>query len=278
MDNRKSKIENPALRSTLLCAKQGRKWLIGTSGYSFADWVGPFYPAGTRTGDMFRRYVEHFTCVELNFTFYAMPAARTLARLAAASPEAFQFWVKVNRQITHDGQTAPAAEFLAALDPLQSSNRLAGVILQFPQSFHRTVEHRKFLAAALERFAAVPSAVEFRHASWDHPSTFEGLRDRRVTLVVPDAPPVEGLFRPAPAVTSRTGYLRLHSRRADQWYAGMAERYDYSYSEAELRGILDDWSRLEEGADRVYAFFNNCHRGQAAQNAESMRRILGQVN
>ncbi len=253
------------------------RYIVGTSGYCFADWVGSFYPAGARQKDMFGLYVQRFGMVELNFTFYAMPSVKTLARMADASPPGFEFWIKANQQITHEQMLAPAEEFIAALAPLQDANKLAGLLLQFPQSFHRTVDNRKFLASAIDRLLPVPLAVEFRHASWEHASTTEGLRKRQVTLVVPDAPPIRGLFHPPPTATSRVGYVRLHSRNARQWYAGEAQRYDYNYSDAELRDVLAQWAPLEEQVDKVYTLFNNCHRGQAGQNADSFRRILGQI-
>jgi uncharacterized protein YecE (DUF72 family) len=256
---------------------ESSKYIVGTSGYSFADWVGPFYPPGTRSGEMFGLYAERFAAVELNFTFYRMPTARTLAALADKSPPGFGFRVKVNQDITHKQDRSPAGAFIEALAPLRQPDKLLGVVFQFPQSFHRTVDNRKFLAGALEDFAALPSAVEFRHTSWDHPSTVEGLRQRNVTLVVPDAPAIESLYRPAPCVAGRRGYLRLHSRDAGKWYSGMAERYDYGYSEAELRDVASQWKSLEEQADSVHVFFNNCHRGQAAANAEAFRRIIGQI-
>ncbi len=252
-------------------------YIVGTSGYCFKDWVGPFYPSGSKQKDMFGLYVQRFRMVELNFTFYSMPSVKSLARMADASPPGFEFWVKANQQITHEQMLTPAEPFIDALAPLHESNKLAGVLLQFPQSFHRTVDNRKFLASAIDRFTPLPLAVEFRHVSWEHPSTTEGLRQRQVTLVVPDAPPIRGLYHPPPTATSRTGYLRLHSRNARQWYAGEAQRYDYSYSEAEIREVLSQWAPLEEQVDKVYTLFNNCHRGQAGQNAEAFRRILGQI-
>lgn len=252
-------------------------YIVGTSGYSFADWVGEFYPPGTRGPKMLDEYVKHFAAVEVNYTFYRMPSARTLESMDRRTPPGFAFWVKANQIITHEGDRKVIGEFIDNLAPLRDSNKLAGVLLQFAQSFHRTVDNRKYLAGVIDDFSALPVAVEFRHRSWEHPSTGQGLRDRNATLVVPDVPDIDGLFHCPAAVTSRTGYLRLHSRNADLWYAGAAERYDYSYTDEQLRELLDEWSRLEETVDRTYAFFNNCHRGQAAQNAESFRRILGQI-
>lgn len=253
------------------------KFIVGTSGYSFPDWAGAFYPPGIRTAEMFDYYVQHFGVVELNFTFYAMPFPRTLESLARRSGENFLFWLKANQEITHKRNLSVCREFLDNLGPLREADKLAGVLLQFPQSFHRSVENRKFLGEAIEAMRGVPLAVEFRHGSWDQPATLEGLGERDVTLVIPDEPDLPNLYRPRPTATTRTAYLRLHSRDASKWYEGRADRYDYNYSEEELRAVLAEWSNLEKPVDRVYTFFNNCHRGQAAQNAEAFRRILGQV-
>lgn len=253
------------------------KYVVGTSGYSFADWVGPFYPPGTRQKDMFDLYAARFQAVELNFTFYNARPGPTLARMSVKAPPDFQFWVKVNQELTHKGNLATAPDFLDQLAPMQASGKLAGLLLQFPQSFHRTTESRRYLADAVDALSPLPLAVEFRHASWDHPATAQGLSERNVSLVIPDAPAIDSLYRPAPAATSTIAYLRLHSRDAAQWYAGAAARYDYNYGDQALKQLAKDWAAVEAAAQRVYAFFNNCHRAQAAQNAESFRRVLGQI-
>jgi len=258
----------------------GEKFLVGTSGYSFRDWVGTFYPPGTRAKDMFAFYIRHFRTVEINSTFYRMPSAATLDAMARPTPSDFGFWVKAHQSITHERDLGVVKEFREALGPLQARGQLAGVLLQYPQSWHRTVANRRTLQGALDAFASVPAAVEFRHGSWDHPATFDGLRQRGVTLVVPDVPDIGSLFRPKAALTSRTGYLRLHSRQGASWYAGGAERYDYDYSDEELRGLCDTWSILADKADRIFVFFNNCRHGQAAKNARRFTEIAcgGPVN
>ena len=253
-------------------------YIVGTSGYSFADWFGPFYPEGLRQAEMFDFYAARFAAVELNFTYYRMPSPRTLARMGEKAPPGFLFWVKANQQTTHAQDRSVAAAFLDGLSPLRESNTLAGVLVQFPQSFHRTVANRKYLADALGDLAGPPLAVEFRHRSWDYPATYDGLRGRGVTLVVPDVPPLPDLFAPPPTATTRTGYFRLHSRNADRWYAGGAERYDYHYSDAELAAAAEAWEQLSGSLDAVHVFFNNCHRGQAAENAAAFRRIVGQIS
>lgn len=257
---------------------KAERYIVGTSGYSFTDWVGTFYPAGTRRSEMLEQYVKHFKTVELNFTYYRMPTAAMLERMAAKLPDDFALWVKANQRTTHQQDRSAAEPFLAALDPMTASGKLAGVLLQFPQSFHRTVDNRNYLARTADDFASVPLAVEFRHCSWDEPATFAGLRQRGLTVVIPDVPELPGLFRPrSVTATSPTGYLRLHSRTARKWYAGGAERYDYDYSTHELKAILKDWAAVENEVEKVYTFFNNCHRGQAAHNAESFLRLLDHV-
>ena len=149
--------------------------------------------------------------------------------------------------------------------------------MQFPQSFHRTADNRQHLAKTLADFASVPVAVEFRHNSWQAEQTLAGLRERDVTLVIPDAPDIRSLYHHAPVATSNVGYLRLHSRNADKWYAGPVERYDYHYSDTELADLADRWRPLAELVEKVYVYFNNCHSAQAAANAESFQRLLAQM-
>ena len=253
----------------------GQRFVVGTSGYSFADWVGAFYPAGTQRGGMFAYYQQVFSAVELNFTFYRVPTAGTIGRLAEACGEGFRFWVKASRKITHERDTSVLRPFLAALEPMSAAGKLGGLLLQFPQSFHRTVDNRNYLGSILAQLESIPAAVEFRHYSWEHPATLDGLRERSVALVIPDVPDIRSLYHSQPVLTSAIGYLRLHSRDAGKWYGeGGTDRYDYRYSERELSDLAAEWVPLAEQSEKVYAFFNNCHRGQAAENAEAFRRIL----
>lgn len=254
------------------------KFVVGTSGYSFKDWVGPFYPPGTQQGDMLEQYRRSFSTVELNFTFYSMPVARTLENMVRLCGSGFDFWVKANQEITHKANTTVIQEFDDNLAPMRAAGRLAGVVLQFPQSFQRTEANRRYLARVAEMMSRDRLAVEFRHESWDHPATYQGLRQRDITLIVPDAPAVPNLFRPPPMLTSRVGYLRLHSRNADKWYAGRVLRYDYTYNTQELRDVLAQWQPVADYADRVYVFFNNCHGGSAARNAVEFQELLRQAS
>src|SRR5438093_10411212 len=110
-------------------------WL-GTSGYSYPDWVGGFYPPGTPPGRMLRHYCRHFPLVELNFPFYRLPTPPMLARLAEQTPAGFQFLVKVPRSLSHDETIAELSAFRDAVDELRRAGKLLGLLCQTPQASH----------------------------------------------------------------------------------------------------------------------------------------------
>ena len=126
---------------------------VGTSGYSFADWVGPFYPPGTKSTDFLAFYARQFGCVEVNSTYYRIPNPAVISRMEQKTPEGFRFVVKLNQAMTHDGSTEAALyhEFLAAIQPLKDAGKYHGLLAQFPWAFRRTVESK----AHLERLRAL---------------------------------------------------------------------------------------------------------------------------
>ena len=251
--------------------------LIGTSGYSFPDWVGPFYPKGTPRADMLQFYAARFPVVELNTTYYRIPAPGTLARMADRTPPGFQFVVKLHQDMTHKESTDPAVyrEFRAAVQPLLAGGRLEGLLAQFPWGFRlgdRSLRHLYFLR---EELPEAPLFAEFRRAEWDRPECFDFLRAHGIGYCCVDEPCLPGLMPPRVAVTTDVAYLRLHGRNArDWWGSGGGDRYDYDYSEGELKEWVHKLREMAERARRTYVFFNNCHAGHAASNAVLMRELL----
>ena len=145
--------------------------LVGTSGYSYAEWTAAgFYPPGMKQRDMIAFYARRFPAVELNFTWYQMPKADALDRMRRQVPPSFCFAVKLNRTLTHevspDGWRGDARRFREGVAPLVQSGQLGAVLVQLPPSFHRSPDHRRYLAALLDALDGLPLAVEFRHASW----------------------------------------------------------------------------------------------------------------
>ena len=182
-----------------------RAW-IGTSGFSYPEWKGNFYPEKISSKDMLRYYAERFPTVEINNTFYRMPKEELLTGWAAQVPERFAFVIKGSQRITHIKRLRECGELLGYLYRVTSSlgARLGPLLFQLPPNFRKDVPR---LAAF---FDAMPErrrvAVEFRHASWFDDEVFETLRARGAALCVADT----GEEPIAPLVaTTDWGYLRL---------------------------------------------------------------------
>jgi uncharacterized protein YecE (DUF72 family) len=249
---------------------------IGTSGFSYPDWVGDFYPAGTRPTGMLPYYAGQFPLVELNYTFYRPPTADALKRLADRTPPGFQFLVKVPRSLSHERTLDDLNSFRAASEALQQQDRLLGVLCQLPQSAHNTKPTRAWLEMLGRDLDGLGLAVEFRHYSWATPETGPWLAETGADLVAVDAPDLPGLFPSGLVSNGPRAYVRLHSRNSGNWYGAGTDRYDYDYSDSELGewvGALVEAGN--HGTERTLLLFNNCHRSQAAHNARRMQELVG---
>jgi len=250
---------------------------IGTSGYSFSDWVGAFYPPGMKSSEFLPYYARHFDTLEVNTTYYGIPRPQVLDAMAKKTPSGFEFVVKLNRAMTHEHSTDPAVyrQFLDATAPLAAHGKHAGLLGQFPWKFQRTPENEAHLVAVRELLPDPPLHVEFRHESWLSPELGPWLAEHRLGYCVPDEPRLKGLVPPTLLVTSGDAYVRLHGRNAKAWWTGdRSTRYDYNYSEDELKEWVRRLQDLAQQARRTYLFFNNCHAGQAARNAKLMQELL----
>src|SRR5260370_28650187 len=167
---------------------------IGTSGFSYPDWVGDFYPAGTRPAGLLPCYARQFPLVELNYTFYRPPTAGALERLADRTPPGFQFLVKLPRLLSHDQVRTDLKGFREAAGALRSRGQLLGTLCQLPQSAHDTKRVRQWLGLLGSELAGLGLAVEFRHRSWATPETGPWLARAGADLVAVDAPGLPGPF------------------------------------------------------------------------------------
>jgi uncharacterized protein YecE (DUF72 family) len=252
--------------------------LIGTSGYSYDDWVGPVYPDGTPKQDFLSLYAREFPVVELNFTYYQQPRPQALERMISCTPDSFLFALKAHRSMTHeigeDWEKSIAA-FREGIQPLVAAGRLAALLLQFPYSFAYTPESRARLSTLCDLLKGLPLAVEFRKSDWLKESVFEGLRDRGISLVSVDEPDLPKLLKPTEEVTGPFGYVRFHGRNKEAWWTGdNASRYDYLYSPSELGEWVDRIRSIIARVPVLLLFFNNHWRGSAAKNAHDMQHLL----
>jgi uncharacterized protein YecE (DUF72 family) len=182
--------------------------LVGTSGWSYKEWKGSFYPAKLPQADMLSFYASRFTTVEVNNSFYRMPSDKVLADWAGQVPSNFRFVVKASRRVTHNRRLADTdgslEYFLRAVTSL--GERLGPTLFQLPPTFKKdTARLRDFLARLPRRWRA---ALEFRHRSWFDDEVYDLLRSRDVPFVVVDQDESEGAGAPLIA-TATWGYLRL---------------------------------------------------------------------
>lgn len=250
---------------------------VGTSGYSFIDWVGPFYPPGTRRAGMLDFYRRCFNTVEVNATYYRIPPPSTMRGMATRTPADFQFMVKVPGPLTHrrDRDPEPAEGFLRAIGPLAAAKKYAGALAQFPYSFRRSTESESYLQWLRQTLPGMPLFTEFRHASWDGPDLEEFLRGVGLGFCSVDEPSLAGLFPRRALLVGDVAYVRFHGRNAGDWWSGGPRRYDYQYTRAELEQWTSLIREMAARAKRTYVFFNNCHAGHAVLNARMMEELLG---
>lgn len=251
---------------------------VGTSGFSYKDWSGPFYPEDLRQGDFLQFYSSRFSFVELNFSYYRQPAAQMIEQMRQKVPESFLFSIKAHQSMTHERGAdwkEQCGQFRGGIGPLLENNQCAGVLLQFPYSFHYTGENRHYLDALLKELKELPLLVEFRNSEWDLQSVRDELRERSIGLVLTDMPALEKLPGPSRVMTSDTAYIRFHGRNRENWWSGdNVSRYDYLYSREELEERLPDMQVLLNSSRRLFIAFNNHHKGQAVQNAFQLIELL----
>ncbi|WP_460055722.1 DUF72 domain-containing protein [Spirochaeta dissipatitropha] len=260
------------------------KIYIGTSGYSYRDWVGPLYSAGSRAKDYLSQYARRFEFTELNFPYYKMPEKKQIERIldtARSENTSFSFSIKAHKSMTHERPVdrkillRDCDLFRNALEPLVSNSALLAVLLQFPFSFHYSDDNRRYLSELITQLQGLPIAVEFRCRDWLIPSVFRGLEERGTAFVNVDVPELPGLPTATAQVTSDIAYLRFHGRNNTDWWQGdNTSRYDYRYSIEELSQWRPALKEMQARSRILVVAFNNHAAGKAVRNAEELHKIL----
>jgi uncharacterized protein YecE (DUF72 family) len=255
---------------------------VGTCGYSYPDWIGPFYPAKTKPREMLHLYAHRFAAVEIDSTYYRVASAKTFASMARATPATFRFTAKLPGSLTHlaggAGNFDDARFFRESIEPLRTAGKFACALMQFPNGFEPVAENVRHLRRLRNALDDLPLVAEFRNGAWQTGETLELMGELDIGWCNVDEPQFRSLMRPGSDATSAIGYVRLHGRNAQKWWRHerSAERYEYLYDAEELV----PWARrvVDVAADPrvrdVYAFFNNHRRGHAARNAEDFEALL----
>ncbi len=251
---------------------------VGTSGYSFEDWRGEFYPPGIDKGKMLDYYVRHFSTVEINSTYYRIPHPAVMVNMVKKAPPGFDFMIKVPQSMTHRRTDVEEdmAKFLEAIRPFEESGNLAGLLAQFPYSFKFNSDGLDYIGTCREALSPHRLFVEFRHDGWENKATYDRLRAEKIGYVSVDEPQLRGLLKPHLLSTTDIGYIRLHGRNSEQWWHGGALRYDYNYSLEELEVWQKKIENVKNKIKKMYVFFNNCHQGKAVSNAQQFIRLLAE--
>ena len=227
--------------------------LVGTSGFSYKEWKGSFYPEDLPADGMLRHYAGRLSAVEINNTFYRMPKADVLARWAEQVPDGFRFALKASQQITHRKRLKEAADPVAYFFKVAVTlgDRMGPVLFQLPPNLKKDLPRLTDFLAILP--PASRCAFEFRHESWFEEDVFDALRGRASALCVAED---EELSTPFVATTD-WGYLRL--RRQD-------------YVEEDLRDRAG--KLLSQPWSEAYVFFKHEEGGRGPKLAEDLTRIL----
>jgi uncharacterized protein YecE (DUF72 family) len=271
-----------------------REIRIGTAGWSYRDWDGVFYPPGMqrRKQHALELLAQCFDVVEINTSFYGHikpELAKLWARKVAVNPK-FVFTAKLHRSFTHSPiavmePTSAATikpndedERLAreGLDALAATGKLGALLIQFPVSFKNTSLNREYLESLLRQFIEFPRVVEVRHESWNNAQTLSYFSERNAAFCNIDQPLIGRSLVATEHVTSPVGYVRLHGRNYDQWFAAEKgeDRYNYLYSEAELAGWKEKIERIAQQAEITYVVANNHFEAKAGVNALQLKHML----
>jgi uncharacterized protein YecE (DUF72 family) len=248
----------------------GTKWYLGTMGFSYKDWRGPFYPPEMPPVRYLAYYSRFFNAVEIDSTFYGAPRPETILRWKSLTPDTFRFCLKTPREVTHELQLkgARAADtmftFLERVRLLD--HKLGVVLLQFSPSF--SAVGMDSLAAFLEQLPRdVRFSVEFRHKSWYSPPTASLLTDLGVSWATTEYPRLPAHLQ----LTARHLYIR---------WIGQHGQYDnHDREQADRTENLQSWKKRLYDAlppdQTVYGFFNNDYAGFAPGTCNKFKAMLG---
>lgn len=251
---------------------------LGTSGFSYDDWVGPVYPDGLQKWQWLGFYAEQFDTVELNVSYYRLPTQKMAAGWVERTPEDFLFTLKAHKSITHERTDPDFDAFLNSVAPINEAGKLACILAQFPHSFHPTDENHDYLMRLRDGFPLVPVVVEFRDHGWVSDATFELLEEMDLGFCCVDEPRIKGLMPPLTKTTSDVAYVRFHGRNARKWWQHdhAWERYDYTYSEEELEPWVTRIRDLDAAAPLTLVYANNHYRGQSVDTLRKLDSLLAE--
>ena len=241
--------------------------LLGTSGWSYREWIGPFYKKKEKS--MLSAYSKVFKTVEINSTFYRYPSKGMAMGWLKYSPTDFIFVAKLPKLITHEkklslveGVDDDLKRFCELMEPLHLNGKLGCVLIQLPPRFGFNLDLMEDFFKVLP--TNIKFAVEFRDLSWMRGETWRLLKKYKVAYTIVDEP----LLPPEVHVTSKIAYFRWHGRGTRPWY-------NYRYSIDELKPWVPKVKEVAGKVETVYGYLNNHYHGYAVENCLQVLEMLG---
>jgi len=241
---------------------------VGCSGWSYKDWIGPFYPKDAQPSDYLRLYASIFDAVEVDSTFYRTPSSGMVSNWKRATGDNFRFTAKLPKKITHELKLRDAIQqlerFYASMSQLRE--KLGPLLIQLPPSFNLKKDGETFQKFLEQLDGKYQHAVEFRNKSWFKPQIYKQLESQNVTLAWSE----NQYASTPPETTSNTMYLRLVGDRAITEFSGI---------QRDQEQVMKKWyDALEEKRDlfkQGYVFFNNHFAGFGPGSVNEFRRLAG---
>lgn len=242
-----------------------KKIHIGTSGWSYKDWKGLYYPENMKSTDWLNFYAKQFDITEINTRLYHLPKKQTVVNWTEKVPDNFRFCPKISRYITHIKRLKDSEEslekFFDVFEPMK--NKMGPVLVQLPPSlkFDATVaEH--FFKVLKHDYREYEFAFEVRHETWLHNDSLDLMAKYDIAFVVSQS----GVGFPySEMVTSKNIYIRFHG--PEQLYASL-------YTDEMLQSFADKFKKWIKEGHIIWVFFNNDFYGYAIQNAETLKKIM----
>jgi uncharacterized protein YecE (DUF72 family) len=234
---------------------------IGTSGFSYDHWKGIFYPEELKRGQWLEFYCQTFDTVELNSSFYHLPAEKVVKSWRERTPRDFEYAVKASRYITHrlklSGIDDSLKLFYDRMEHLQQ--KLGPILFQLPPSLKLDLDRLSIFCGLLKE--GHRHVVEFRHESWDNDETLAILREHDVCACFVSMPGIESIEE----VTSDFIYIRFH---------GAEELYASKYTKKQLEAWRDLIREYRNSSLDIYAYFNNDYNAFAVENALTLKNLF----
>lgn len=263
-------------------AAHSRRVAVGVSGWRYESWRELLEQSGTGPDEILTTMQWLFDVIEIADSYYHPPAAATVERWLQGLDQramvrfSIKLWQKFVREPGALSSPVDVRLFKSVLKPLQAANRLAVVVAQFPIAFEACSKHEAWLASLHDNFADCPLVLELIHPSWQKSAFLHELCQRGVSVAHVEQPGIAAAFQPHGG-SMPVGYLRCNGNNVAHWFdtkASRDQRFEYFYSEAEIRGLATKINAISRKSLSCYVIFNNYPRGFALSNALQLRQTF----